>query len=355
MNDSERWNAVRTNDKSYDGNFYYGVSSTGVFCRPSCPSKLPNQKNVVFFNNAEEAMEKGFRPCKRCRPDLAKYDPASDLAAETKAVIERCFADRSALQEGLNTLGVTRRHLTEIFEQSYGLSPEQYIAKVRLDRAKIMLEAGSKITDTAFAVGMDSASAFATFFRKHVGVSPSEYAPGQIAEHPCRYVETPAGIIRIEEDAYGISSLFFTDNPGVFTNREFSCLYLDDAEAQLLEYFEGKRRTFDIPLSVSGSDFQKRVWKALQEIPYGETRSYQQIAEAVGNSKAARAVGMANNRNPISIIIPCHRVVGKTGKLVGYAGGIAKKQYLLEMEAKRISYTEFICGKSKNSPFFIQK
>lgn len=314
--------------------FFYGVSSTGVFCRPSCSSKAPNSENVVFFDCVEEAMEKGFRPCKRCRPELLHYDPSSDLATETRTAIEHSFSDRIELQERLNNLGVTRRHLTEVFELNYGLTPEQYIAQIRLSKAKKLLAAGNKVTDTAFAVGMDSSASFATFFKKHTGISPSEYIKQQAIEHPCRWVKTPVGTVCISEDKDGIVSVQFGNFPGKIADIKHPGLYLDDAEVQILEYFEGIRRSFDLPLSVRGSDFQKKVWKALCDIPYGETRSYQDIASVIGNAKAARAVGMANNRNPLLLIIPCHRVVGKSGQLVGYAGGIERKQYLLDMEAK---------------------
>ena len=155
------------------------------------------------------------------------------------------------------------------------------------------------------------------------------------ARRPARFFETPLGWMRAEEDANGLTALQFAEQASAPADHPAndSCLYLADAEAQLKEYFAGKRQRFDIPLSVQGTDFQRRVWSALQEIPYGETRCYQELAAAVGNGKAARAVGMANNHNPILILIPCHRVIGKTGQLTGYAAGIDRKQYLLDLEA----------------------
>ena len=147
--------------------------------------------------------------------------------------------------------------------------------------------------------------------------------------------ETPLGRMRVEEDARGIASLSFADGVQIPNGAQPAGRYLADAVAQLSEYFAGKRRAFDLPLSVSGTDFQRRVWSTLMDIPYGETRSYQEIAEAIGNPKATRAVGMANNRNPICILIPCHRVVGKSGQLVGYAGGLDRKRRLLELESER--------------------
>lgn len=333
MTDSERWNAVMANDRSYDGKFFYGVKSTGIFCRPSCASKLPKPENVVFFNSREEAERAGFRPCKRCRPDLATYDPMARLAEEAKAIIDCNFTERLELMKKLNALGVTRRHLTELFEKRFDISPEQYIAQIRFRRAKELLDTGYRITDAAFAVGMESSASFAAFFKKQSGISPTEYVLQRISERPYCFCETPLGLIRIEENDYGITSLRFADSKTETALDNGHGIYLADTKLQISEYFAKKRKTFDVPLSVTGSEFQKRVWSALRSIPYGEVRSYQKVAEAVGKREAARAVGMANNRNPILIIIPCHRVVGKNGKLVGYAGGIDRKQYLLEMEA----------------------
>ena len=333
MTDSERWNAVLTNDRGYDGKFFYGVKSTGIFCRPSCASKAPRPENVVFFHSREAAEQAGFRPCKRCRPDLISYRPAEELAEEAKAVIDRSFAERLELQANLQALGVTRRHLTELFEKRFDMSPEQYVAQVRVQHARELLDAGRRVTDVAFEVGMESPAAFTTFFKKQVGITPSEYAMQRALEHPCCFFETPLGLVRLEEDPRGITSLRFADRAAERPLTAEGGIYLADAKSQLLEYFAKKRRSFDLPLSVMGSAFQKSVWNALRGIPYGELRSYQQVAEAIGSGKAARAVGMANNRNPILIMIPCHRVVGKDGRLAGYAGGIRRKQYLLEMEA----------------------
>lgn len=328
----ERWNAVIANDRSYDGKFFYGVKSTHIFCRPSCASKPPKPENIVFFNCREDAEKEGFRPCKRCRPDLISYHPTDDLAEEAKAIIDCSFAKRSELQEKLHALGVTRSHLTVLFEKKFDMSLEQYIAQVRFERARELLDAGNRITDVAFEVGMESSASFTAFFKKQGGVTPSDYILQRALERPYCLFETPLGLIRIEESPYGIISLRFADNKTEHDLAAERSIYLMDARLQISEYFAKKRKSFDIPLSMTGSAFQKSVWNVLRSIPYGEMQSYQQVAEAIGNKKAARAVGMANNRNPILIMIPCHRVVGKDGKLVGYAGGIDRKQYLLEME-----------------------
>lgn len=184
MTDCEWWKAVITNDRSYDGKFFYGVRSTGIFCRPSCASKPPKPENVVFFNSRADAEGAGFRPCKRCRPDLITYEPMAELADEAKAIIDCNFTERRVLTKKLNALGVTRRHLTELFEKRFDISPEQYIAQIRLQRAKELLENGCRVTDAAFAVGMESPASFAAFFKKQAGISPTEYVLQRTLEHP---------------------------------------------------------------------------------------------------------------------------------------------------------------------------
>ncbi|MDE5775271.1 MAG: methylated-DNA--[protein]-cysteine S-methyltransferase [Treponemataceae bacterium] len=179
---------------------------------------------------------------------------------------------------------------------------------------------------------MKSKTSFENFFKTHAGITPNEYISRQISERPYCFCEIPLGLIRIEENNYGITSLRFIDDKAQNISTHGKGIYLASAKAQISEYFFKRRKTFDIPLSLAGSEFQKKVWSALQSIPYGETHSYKQIAEIVGNKNAARAVGMANNHNPIPIIIPCHRVIGSDGKLVGYGGGIERKEYLLKME-----------------------
>lgn len=263
---------------------------------------------------------------------MGSYRPTEDLAEEAKAIIDRSFADRRELQGRLQTLGVTRRHLTELFEKKFDLSLAQYIAQVRMQHAQKLLDAGNRVTDVAFALGMESSAAFTTFFKKQMGVTPSEYALQRALTHPYCLFESPLGWIRMEENPHGITSLALCGQQSRASFNGGTQHVSSRCSIALSEYFSRKRTSFDLPLSIKGSAFQKSVWIALRGIPYGETRSYQQVAETIGNKNAARAVGLANNRNPVLIIIPCHRVVGKDGKLVGYAGGIPRKQCLLDLE-----------------------
>ena len=248
------------------------------------------------------------------------------------------FSSKSRRGEELNFARVWNESRESIFpiffKENFDTMKEQDIANENFQRAKELLDAGRSIENAAREIGMKNKTSFENFFKTHAGITPKEYVLRQASERPFCFCETPLGLIRIEENNYGITSLQFADSKTQNISARGKGIYLASAKAQVSEYFFKRRKTFDIPLSLAGSEFQKKVWSALQSIPYGETRSYKQIAEIVGNKNAARAVGMANNRNPIPIIIPCHRVIGGDGKLVGYGGGIERKEYLLKMESE---------------------
>ena len=328
MDEREKLKAVLSCDAAYDGRFYYAVRSTGIYCRPSCRSKSPKPDNVLFFDTPSEAEAAGFRPCKRCRPDLPAYDPDAETAERARTLIERHFAEPEELRRGLAALGLSRDRLTRVFEARFDVSVKQYAGQVRLERARALLDAGRTATESAMETGMGSA-AFSTFFKKYTGLTPAEYAAGRAEAAEC-VVASPVGPLRIAESGLGVTGIAFARSGETSDARG---RFIPEAARQLGEYFAGARRDFDFPLDVRGTEFQKRVWAELRRIPYGETRSYQELAAALGNAKAARAVGMANNRNPLVIVIPCHRVVGKDGTLTGYAGGLGRKRYLLELEA----------------------
>lgn len=379
MADDQMWEAVRTCDTSCDGKFFYGVKTTGIYCRPSCKSKLPKRENIVFFRTREEAEKAGFRPCKRCRPDLLQYDPALELSERTKELLDQHFSDRLRLGRDMKEMGVSRKHLTQVFREQYDITPSAYLIRVRIAAARQFLQDGYDISDAAGAAGYESLSEFYDHFRRQTGMTPARYR--QIfADNISRSVlDTPIGPLRIiaSQDAVlcveqaGREALdagaqpdrILTDgsqadrisaagsqsdriqSDRIWVNRiptdriipgDASGELLKDCEAQLAEYFSGERRVFDLPLSPEGTDFQKNVWAHLRDIPYGETRTYGELAEMAGNKKASRAVGMANHCNPILILVPCHRVIGANGSLTGYAAGIEAKKFLLALE-KRVA------------------
>ena len=347
MNDDKMWEAVRDCDASCDGKFYYGVKTTGIYCRPSCKSKLPKRENVVFFRTKEEAEEAGFRPCKRCRPDLIAFDPAQELSERTKELLERHFSDRVKLGRDMKEMGVSRKHIAQVFKEQYDITPSEYLIQVRIAAARQMLQNGAAIPDAAGMAGYENLSEFYDHFRRQTGMTPARYR--QIfADNISRSVmDTPIGPLRIIASQDAILGVEQTGRESSDAGAQAGQIPADrilsgdasgelvkDCAAQLTEYFAGKRQAFDLPVSPEGTDFQKNVWNHLRDIPYGQTRTYGELAEMAGNKKASRAVGMANHCNPILIVIPCHRVIGADGSLTGYAAGIEAKKFLLQLEQR---------------------
>lgn len=357
MTDHEKWDAVVRADAEADGAFIYAVRSTGIFCRPSCRSRKPSRENVRFFDRAEDAVSAGFRPCKRCRPDLAVYFPDREVTERAKAAIRENLANKKRASEALSRLGLTRHRLDQVFRAREGVSPAEYLNRLRLDEAARALHETSRTTlDIAQSLGFESPSAFADFFKKRAGASPRAFRKGERSlPEACREVvctfETALGPVTVREGGGVILSLRFGRAPdareGTAQDNCDACAAnpregsaLSEVKKQLDEYFSGGRKRFDLPVSPQGTPFQRRVWAALLDIPYGETRTYAQIAEAVGKPKASRAVGAASRENPVLVLIPCHRVVGSDGALRGYAGGLDRKGQLLKLERTASGPTE---------------
>jgi len=340
LNNEEKWQAALNNDKDYDGKFFYAVKSTGIFCRPSCKSKTPLRENIEYFETPEAAMEAGYRPCKRCRPDLLSYQPMAELAEQAKSIIDRLYIDKAALSHELKQLGISRRHLTEVFATQYSCTPNEYAADRRIEKAKAELANGSEpVIDIALSSGFGSLSAFYTLFKKHTDMSPGAYrsmhrADGE-AEKSYFVYDSMLGNIAIGAAGEAVTTVQFADGLPNCGKRRRSPV-TDLAASQIEEYLSGKRKIFDVPIHPVGTVFQKSVWETLQRIPYGHVMSYKQVAEMAGNPNASRAVGMANNKNPLLILIPCHRVVGANGFLVGYAGPLDIKRQLLDLEQRNL-------------------
>lgn len=338
MTHEEKWTAVEKSDTAYDGKFYYAVKSTGIYCRPSCKSKLPKPANILFFDSKTDAESAGFRPCKRCRPDLINYQPVQDLAQQMKQIMDSGFRDKSAVFEELKRLGVTPKRSIEIFKEQFGATPGEYADRLRMNEARRqLLESDTPIIEIAYTLGFESLSAFYSFFGKYTDKTPGEFRRSsqnsfslETAADTSFVYHTILGKITIAADTQAVTGICLGEpaSPLDYGGNTLT----DMAAKQLEEYLSGTRTKFTVPLHPTGSPFQQLVWSALQDIPYGKTRSYKQIAEYIGRPTACRAVGMANNKNPILIMIPCHRVVGSDGSLVGYAAGLPLKQRLLELE-----------------------
>jgi len=337
---AEMERAFLSRDASYDGLFVSGVRTTGIFCRPSCPARKPLRRNVEFFGTVREALFAGYRPCQRCRPLEADGRPPvwvdRLLAAIDKAPERRIRA------ADLRTLGISPERARRFFQKTYGLSFDAYCRARRLGRALGQLREGEGLDAVAMDAGYESLSGFREAFGKHFGGPP-----GRARSDECvfaAWLVTPLGPMVAAATARGVCFLEFTDRR--MLEKQLTILgrrlrlavvpgendHLGRLREEMGEYFAGRRRSFEIPLHTTGTPFQERVWQELQRIPYGETRSYAAVAEALGSRGAVRAVGQANGMNRIAIVLPCHRVVNADGRLGGYGGGLWRKERLLALE-----------------------
>ena len=337
MVDSERaWAAMRSRDRSFDGKFVTGVLSTGIYCRPSCAARHPKRENVRFFATAVQAEAAGLRACLRCCPN----DVARDEAA-VKTVIDaiRMAETAPTLGELGEMTSYSPAHLQRIFKRETGLSPAAYARALRSERVKDALAGGASVTEAIYEAGYGSASRF--YEERKMGMKPSVWKNGG-AGMTVRWanVETTLGPMLVAATDKGVCCLSFNEGEEELRQRfpnadlrqggdEFRKL-LDEVVAQV----EAPGRPHNIPLDVQGTAFQEAVWQELRKIPEGETRSYADIAAAIGKPKAVRAVGSANGANHVAVLIPCHRVVRSDGTMGGYAYGLEIKGRLLEKEAQ---------------------
>ncbi|WP_341850005.1 methylated-DNA--[protein]-cysteine S-methyltransferase [Kaistella rhinocerotis] len=324
----------------FEGVFWMGVKTTGIFCRPTCTARKPKFENVEFFNTTKEAILKGYRPCKVCKP-LENPDETpvgiQSLLNELAADPSLKFKDYNLVERGLEPATVRRWFL-----KHHGITFHAFQRMFKLNSAFKKLNSGDNVTAAAFDSGYESLSGFNDSFKNIFGVSPKNSKSEKVVD--LKRIETPLGTMIACADENGICMLEFSDRKALPTelkeiSKHFNANIIQGEnphfkilEQELVEYFAGKRQIFTVPLSLVGTEFQKKVWEVLRGIPYGTTRSYQQQANILGNPKAVRAVANANGLNKISIIIPCHRVIGTNGTLTGYGGGIWRKQKLLELE-----------------------
>lgn len=333
-------NAFMKRDPEWDGVFYTGVVTTGIFCRPTCPARKPRPDNLHFFPSTRDALLAGFRPCMRCRP-LEPADAPPDwlrpLIQAVEAEPERRWRDTD-----LQRLGLHPERVRRYFKRQHGMSFHAYCRARRLGLAMGRLKAGGEVLDAGLEHGWESASGFQEAVRRWLGETPRAAAAGRTV-----YLErlaTPLGTMLAGATDNALCLLDFADRRQLETQlrslrRKLSCRFLPArheiirrAEIELDEYFNAGRRTFSLPLELAGTDFQETVWQALLEIPYGATWSYAELARVIGRPTAVRAVARANGDNRMPIVIPCHRVIGADGKLTGYGGGLWRKQRLLELE-----------------------
>jgi AraC family transcriptional regulator of adaptative response/methylated-DNA-[protein]-cysteine methyltransferase len=365
--DDARWAAVTSRDPAADGVFFYGVRSTGIYCRPTCPARRPSRSKVAFFETTEAAEAQGFRPCRRCRPGEAKGGPGAPPGADQGIVARvRHLLDTAdpppSLGELSEAVGLSPSHLQRLFKRATGLSPKQYADARRVEQLKSGLRQGATVTAALYDAGYGSSRALYDKAGERLGMSPGAYRRGGLGV-TVRFTlaDTPLGPMLLAATTKGICALRFAGgaperagvggpDPGPVSGpdredllrglrEEFSkATLVEDARGldrpvqAVLSYLRGDQHRLDLTADLAPTAFQQKVWKALQAIPYGETRSYAEVAEAIGRPTATRAVARACAANPVALVVPCHRVVRADGGLAGYRWGADRKRRLLEQE-----------------------
>jgi len=338
----EKYDAVGRQDLRYEGVFITAVKTTGIFCRPSCKARKPKPENVIFYNTAQEAIQNGYRPCKLCKPMENKGESPEYIKNIIKELQDNPFL--KIKDYDLRQRGIEPSHIRRWFKLNHNMTFHAYQRMLRINIAYRQIKKGDSITQSAYDSGYDSLSGFNESYRSIFGDSVT--ASGDKAIINIVRFTTPIGPMFCCATEQGICLLEFTDRRMLETEFKDLCHrlnavilpghnpHLEQVQSEINEYFSAKRRVFNVPLHTPGTDFQQQVWTILQDIPYGTTRSYAQQAIAVGNPKAIRAVGSANGKNRVGIIIPCHRVIASDGKLAGYGGGLHRKRWLLDFESE---------------------
>ncbi len=340
-----RWLAVLAREAAADGSFLYAVTTTGVYCRPSCPSRRPRRDHARFFDDAASAQRAGFRPCRRCRPQ--EVDTETRVVARVRSLLEAAGPPPSLRQLG-ESVGLSPYHLQRVFKRATGASPKQYAMAVRADRLKDELRQGPSVTTAILAAGYSSTATAYADAAGRLGMSPGAYRRGGEGQYVAYdVVDSPLGRMLVAATDRGVCALLFGEDEDVLAElrrdlpraelrRDLDAVapFVRKAVAQL----EGCSPAFDLPLDAGGTTFQRRVWAALAAIPPGETRSYRDIAEMIGAPGAARAVARACAANRVAVAVPCHRVVRSDGKPGGYRWGPERKRRLLLQESS--SYPE---------------
>jgi AraC family transcriptional regulator of adaptative response/methylated-DNA-[protein]-cysteine methyltransferase len=343
----QRWNAVAARDAGHDGKFVFAVASTGVYCRPSCPARRPRRENVKFFSRPELAEKAGFRACLRCRPRSFSGNPKSDSAKEICRYIEQHLDEPMTLERLGKAFRQSPFHLQRRFKAALGITPREYADSCRLRLLKRNLQAGDNVTRAMYDAGYGSSSRLYEKTASQLGMTPDKYRRGAIAA-TVRYAcaDSPLGRMLIAATDRGVCAIQFAGSDGELIEglkREFPFAVRKPDEgglqswvAALLSKMAGTELNAALPLDIRATAFQRRVWTYLQSIPFGATRSYGEVARAIGQPSASRAVARACATNPVAVAIPCHRVVREGGSISGYRWGVERKKTLLELEQREV-------------------
>jgi len=338
----EYYQALLDKNKSYEGVFFVGVKTTGVFCRPTCPARKPKLENCEFFETAQDALLASFRPCKRCKP-LSHPNITSKLVQMLVDAVEK-NPEKVWKERDFKELSVDASTARRQFKKRFGMTFVAYARARRMGIAMKQIREGHTVIDAQLSSGYESGSGFRDAFTRIMGAPPSKSGSKKVLK--ASWLDTPLGPMVAIADDDALYLIEFVDRRGL--EKEIERLRkktklpivpgksspINQIERELEDYFSGKLKEFKTPLFLLGSPFQKRVWEELQKIPSGETKSYAEMAKAIGKPSAFRAVGHANGSNQFAIVIPCHRVINSNGSLCGYAGGLKRKEWLLKHERK---------------------
>jgi AraC family transcriptional regulator of adaptative response/methylated-DNA-[protein]-cysteine methyltransferase len=345
LSDEQAWAAVLGRDRRLDGRLFYGVASTGVYCRPSCPSRRPRRHNATFFTEPEAAERAGYRPCLRCHPRGQRADAPPAPVGKAREYLDLHFDEPVRLDALGREVGMSPHHLQRTFKKAFGLTPREYQDALRMQRLKRELRTGGSVTTAIHEAGYGSASRVYEKSDARLGMSPGAYRSGGRGM-VIRFgtVASPLGRLLVGATERGLCAVALGEDDGQLeaslraeypsATIERGLEGLEGPVAALVRYLDGEGALDAVPTDLRGTAFQQRVWEALRAIPYGETRSYAEVAAAIGRPSAARAVARACATNRVALVVPCHRVVGSGGNLSGYRWGIARKKALLDREAR---------------------
>jgi AraC family transcriptional regulator of adaptative response/methylated-DNA-[protein]-cysteine methyltransferase len=340
-----QWQAVLTKDARFDGEFVFAVSSTGIYCRPSCPSRRPHRERVSFFPLPEDAEQAGFRACRRCHPrDTRAINPQVQIAQQVCRIIEENDGEAVTLSALSEKIGVSSFHLQRTFKSVMGITPKDYAETFRVNKFKQGVRKGETITSAMYDAGFGSSSRLYSSASSQLGMTPATYGKGgRGAVINYAIVQTALGSLLVAATDKGVCSVMLGDSDETLKAdllKEFPAAEIHDDEKPLraavkaiVEYLKHKSPRIDLPLDIQATAFQRQVWAQLRAIPYGQTHSYSEVAIAMGQQKAVRAVARACATNPVALVIPCHRVIREDKSLGGYRWGLERKKRLLEREA----------------------
>lgn len=338
----EYYDALLAKDPSYEGIFYVGVKTTGVFCRPTCPARKPKFEHCEFFATAKEALLASYRPCKRCNPLSNPQQLPEEIHKLIKAI--EAFPEKKWKDASFIKLGVNSSRARRLFKKHFGMTFVEYARLRRIGIALKEIRKGNQVIEAQLSAGYASGSGFRDAFSKIMGMAPAK--GGNLKLYRSAIIETPLGQMIAIADNKALVLLEFTDRRGLEKEIERlrkrnqaavipgKCSPIHSIQKELNEYFENVLKSFRTPIRTNGSPFQEKVWETLKQIPIGHTCSYLDLAKKVGNPKAVRAVANVNGANQLAIIIPCHRVINANGEIGGYGGGLARKKWLIEHEKK---------------------